>query len=74
MAASATALTIEPTDRPLPPSRAIILYTIHDSDGASRRPTASTGGSHRQLGALATRFDAELELGRVADAEPTSRP
>jgi tetratricopeptide (TPR) repeat protein len=66
--AARTALAIAPTHAPARALEAAIRYTLHDFAGAA----AAAGSLYRddptQLGALATRADAELELGRVADA------
>jgi tetratricopeptide (TPR) repeat protein len=47
---------------------ATILYTLHDFTGAFMVADAIYRADPSQSGALATRLDAELELGRIADA------
>ena len=47
---------------------ATILYTLHDFTGAFTAANAIYRADPSQSGALATRLDAELELGRIADA------
>jgi tetratricopeptide (TPR) repeat protein len=68
LAAVATALAIEPTDPTARELEATIKYTIHDFSGAFAEADALYGADKTQLGALATRLDAELELGRIGDA------
>ncbi len=68
LTAARTAVSIEPTDSAARALEATILYTLHDFSGSF----AAADGLYRSdtslLGALATRYDAELELGRIADA------
>ena len=47
---------------------AAILFTLHDFAGAFTTADALVREDPTQLGALATRFDAEIELGRIDDA------
>jgi tetratricopeptide (TPR) repeat protein len=68
LAAVATALAIVPTDPAARELEATIKYTIHDFSGAFAEATTLYRSDKTQLGALATRLDAELELGRVGDA------
>jgi len=68
LAAARTALAIEPTDSSAHALEATILYTLHDFAGAFVAADGIYRADHTQLGALATRYDAELELGRIADA------
>src|SRR3954451_631391 len=68
LAATRTALAIEPTDSAARGLQATIMYTLHDFSGAFAAADALYRGDHTQLGALATRYDAELELGRIAEA------
>lgn len=68
LAAARTALSIEPTDSAARALEATILYTLHDFSGAFGTADAIYRADPTQLGALATRYDAELELGRIADA------
>lgn len=66
--AAETALESAPS---YPPARALdaaIRYTLHDFTGALAVAEALYLDDPTQLGALATKVDAELELGRVADA------
>lgn len=63
-----TALAIEPTDPSARELEATILYTIHDFSGAFAQADALYLSDRTQLGALATRVDAEAELGRIGDA------
>ncbi len=68
LAAARTALSIEPTDTTATALEATILYTLHDFNGAFATADGLYQADATQLGALATRYDAELELGRIADA------
>ena len=47
---------------------ATVLYTLHDFTGAFMAADAIYRADPSQSGALATRLDAELELGRIGDA------
>src|SRR5262245_51284879 len=68
LAASRMALKIEPTYAPARAMEAATLYTLHDFSAAFSTADALWRDDPTQLGALATRFDAELELGRIDDA------
>lgn len=68
LAAARTALTIEPTYAQARALEASILYTLHAFEGALASASALYQEDPTQLGALATRADAELELGRIDDA------
>jgi tetratricopeptide (TPR) repeat protein len=73
LAAARTALAIEPTYAPARASEATILFTLHDFRGAYVAADALVRDDPSQSGALATRFDAELELGRLDDARTDLR-
>ena len=66
--AAQTAVRIAPTEPAAHGLEAAIRYTIHDFSGALADADALYRSDATQLGALATRADAELELGRLADA------
>ena len=66
--AAQTAARIAPTEPAGRLLEAAIRYTLHDFSGAFAGADALYRGDPTQLGALATRADAELELGRVGDA------
>ena len=66
--AAQTAARIAPTEPAGRQLEAAIRYTLHDFSGAFADADALYRGDPSQLGALATRADAELELGRVSDA------
>jgi tetratricopeptide (TPR) repeat protein len=68
LTASRTALRIEATYAPARAMEAVTLYTLHDFSAAYTAADALWRDDPTQLGALATRFDAELELGRIDDA------
>jgi hypothetical protein len=68
LAAARTALEIEPTYAPARALEAAIRYTLHDFSGALAVADALYRDDRTQLGALATRADAALELGRLNDA------
>jgi tetratricopeptide (TPR) repeat protein len=68
LTAARTALGIEPTHAPARAIEAAILLTLHDFAGAFAAADALVRDDPSQLGALATRFDAELELGSITDA------
>ena len=68
LAAARTALAIEPTYAPARASEATILFTLHEFQGAYAAAEAVVRDDPSQSGALASRFDAELELGRLDDA------
>lgn len=67
--AAGTALEIAPTYAPARALEAAIRYTLHDFAGALAGAEALHAEDPTQLGALATKADAELELGRVDDAQ-----
>jgi tetratricopeptide (TPR) repeat protein len=73
LTAARTALTIAPTYGPARASEATILFTLHDFEGAYAVADALVRDDTSQTGALATRFDAELELGRLDDARSDLR-
>jgi tetratricopeptide (TPR) repeat protein len=66
--AAQTAARIAPTEPAGRLLEAAVLYTLHDFSGAFADADALYRSDPSQLGALATRADAELELGRVGDA------
>ena len=66
--AAQTAARVAPTEPAGRQLEAAIRYTLHDFSGAFADADALYRGDPTQLGALATRADAELELGRVGDA------
>lgn len=66
--AAQTAARIAPTEPAGRLLEAAVRYTLHDFSGAFADADALYRGDPTQLGALATRADAELELGRVSDA------
>ena len=66
--AAQTAARIAPTEPAGRLLEAAVRYTLHDFSGAFADADALYRGDPTQLGALATRADAELELGRVGDA------
>ena len=68
LAAARTALSIEPTYAPARALEASIQFTVHDFTGALATADALVRDDPSQLGALATRYDAELELGRIDSA------
>ncbi len=68
LAAARTAISIEPTHGPARALEATILFTLHEFDAAFLAADALVREDPTQMGALATRFDAELELGRIDDA------
>jgi tetratricopeptide (TPR) repeat protein len=63
-----TALAIVPGDAGPRALEATIRYTLHDFSGAFVESNALYRSDPTQLGALTTRFDSELELGRIGDA------
>jgi tetratricopeptide (TPR) repeat protein len=67
-AAAETALAIEPTHAPARAIRASILLSLHDFTGAFDAADALVRDDSSEVGALGTRFDAEVELGRIDDA------
>lgn len=68
LAAARKAIEIEPSHAPARALEAAILFTLHDFDGSFNAADALVREDPAQTGALATRFDAGLELGRVDDA------
>jgi len=66
--AAQTAARTAPTEPAGRLLEAAIRYTLHDFSGAFADADALYRSDQTQLGALATRADAELELGRVGDA------
>ena len=66
--AAGTALESAPTYAPARALDAAIRYTLHDFTGALAAAEALYLDDPTQLGALATKADAELELGHVEDA------
>jgi tetratricopeptide (TPR) repeat protein len=65
LAAAATALSVAPTYAPARALDAAIRFTLHDFEGAYAAADALYRDDPAQLGALATRADAALELGQV---------
>jgi tetratricopeptide (TPR) repeat protein len=65
LAAARTALSIASGYAPARALEASIQFTLHDFVGADSTADALVRDDPTQLGALATRFDAELELGRL---------
>jgi tetratricopeptide (TPR) repeat protein len=63
--ATGTALRIVPSDPSARILEASIQFTIHDFEGAFATASALYASDPTQLGALATKADAELELGRI---------
>ncbi len=68
LAAARTAIEIEPTHVPARALEATILFTLHDFDAAFVAADALVRVDPANTSALATRFDAEVELGRIDDA------
>lgn len=68
LTAARTALHIEPTHAPARAIEATILFTLHEFKGAYSEADSLVRDDPSQLGALATRFDSEVELGRIDDA------
>jgi tetratricopeptide (TPR) repeat protein len=69
LSAARTALSIEPSHAPARALEAGILYSLHDFAGAFTASDALLRDDPSHMGALATRFDAALELGRIDDAK-----
>ena len=65
LAAAGTALAIAPTYAPSRALDAAIRFTLHDFEGAYAAADSLYRDDPTQLGALATRVDAALELGRI---------
>jgi tetratricopeptide (TPR) repeat protein len=68
LAAARTALGIEPSHGPARAAEAAIRFSLHDFAGAYAAADALVRDDPAQVGALATRFDAALELGRIDEA------
>jgi tetratricopeptide (TPR) repeat protein len=68
LAAAATALAVAPTYAPSRALDAAIRYTLHDFEGAHAAADSLYRDDPTQLGALATRADAALELGRIDES------
>ncbi len=65
LTAARTALGIEPAHGPARALEGAILFSLHDFPGAFASADALVTDDPSQTGALATRFDAALELGRI---------
>lgn len=68
LAAARTAIGIAPTHAPARALEATILFTLHDFEAAFAAADALVREDPTLTSALATRFDAELEMGRIDDA------
>jgi tetratricopeptide (TPR) repeat protein len=68
LAAARTALDIVPSHGPARAAEASILFSLHDFAGAYAAADALVRADPSDIGALATRFDAGIELGRIDDA------
>ncbi len=68
LVATRTALTIEPGYAPARALEASILFTLHDFTAAHDVADRLVRDDPSQFGAMATRFDAALELGRLDEA------
>jgi tetratricopeptide (TPR) repeat protein len=68
LTAARTALDIAPSHAPARAIEAAILFSLHDYDAAFAAADALVREDPSQIGALATRFDAGVELGRIDDA------
>lgn len=66
--AARMAIRIEPTHVPARAIEAGILFSLHDFAGAFAAADALLRDDPSDIGALASRFDAGLELGRIDDA------
>ena len=66
--AAQTAIAIEPTHAPARALEATVLFALHDFEAAFVAADTLVREDPTQIGALATRFDAELELGRIDEA------
>jgi tetratricopeptide (TPR) repeat protein len=66
--AARTALGIESSHAPARALEAAILVSLHDFDGAFSAADALVRHDPSQIGALVTRFDAAVELGRLDEA------
>ncbi len=65
LTAARTALKIEPLHGPARALEGAILFSLHDFAGAFASADALVRDDPSQTGALAVRFDAALELGRI---------
>jgi tetratricopeptide (TPR) repeat protein len=65
LAAARAALTIEPMHNPARAVEGAILFSLHDFAGAFASADTLVRDDPSQTGALAVRFDAALELGRI---------
>jgi tetratricopeptide (TPR) repeat protein len=65
LSAARTALSIEPSHAPARALEAGILYSLHDFVGAFTAADALLRDDPSQIAAVATRFDASIELGRI---------
>ncbi len=65
LTAARTALEIEPMHGPARALEGAILFSLHDFAGAFASADALVRADPSQTGALAVRFDAALELGRI---------
>ncbi|HET9755882.1 MAG TPA: tetratricopeptide repeat protein [Candidatus Limnocylindrales bacterium] len=63
--AARSALSIEPSHAPARALEAAILYSLHDFVGAFTAADALVRDDPSQIAAVATRFDASIELGRI---------
>jgi tetratricopeptide (TPR) repeat protein len=68
LAAARSALGIEPLHAPARALEASILFSLHEFQSAFSAADALVRDDPAQVGALATRFDAALELGRIDTA------
>lgn len=68
LSAARTAIGIAPTHVPARALEAAILFTLHEFEAAYLAADKLVREDQTRTGALATRFDAELELGRIDDA------
>jgi tetratricopeptide (TPR) repeat protein len=68
LAAARTALGIEASHAPARAIEAAVLVSLHDFDGAFSAADSLVRDDPSQVGALATRFDAAVEMGRLDEA------
>jgi tetratricopeptide (TPR) repeat protein len=68
LAAARSALAIEPSHAPARVIEAAILFTLHDFSAAHAAADGLLRADPSQAGALVTRFDAAVELGRIDEA------
>ena len=73
LSAARTALSIEPSHAPARALEAGILYSLHDFVGAFTAADALLRDDPSQIAAVATRFDASIELGRIDAARADLR-